>query len=123
MDDKSNKQTEQQEQWDLAQIRQRRSRLHAKPIGTVMRRLMASSGYGETQAALQISEVWREAVGSSLADVSRPGTVSRGVLLVYAANSAVMQELHFRKADVIRAIQSRLSTSAIRDLRIRVGDC
>ncbi|MCA9133767.1 MAG: DUF721 domain-containing protein, partial [Planctomycetales bacterium] len=88
---------EQREAWDLAQIRQRRSHLHAKPIGSVVRRLMASTGYGETQAVEQLRQQWNAAVGEQLAGMTRPGNVARGVLYVYVSNSAVMQELHFRR--------------------------
>jgi predicted nucleic acid-binding Zn ribbon protein len=110
---------DQQEEWDLAQIRQRPSRFRAKPIGSMIRRLMSSSGYGETQAAEQLREQWSEAVGSTLANLSRPGNVSRSVLHVHVANSAVMQEIHFRKKQILVKLQS--ASVKISELRIRVG--
>lgn len=111
---------EQREAWDLAQIHQRRSRLVAKPIGSVVRRLLASSGYGETQGAAQLLELWQQAVGPELAKLSRPGNVARGTLQVHVANSAVMQELHFRKKQILAELQSVGTTSKITALKIRV---
>ncbi len=113
---------EQREAWDLAQIHQRRSRLVAKPIGTVMRRVLASSGYGETQAAAQLQAAWEQAVGAELAQLSRPGNVSRGSLQVHVANSAMMQEVHFRKKQILAALQKQAGTLKITDLKIRVSD-
>jgi predicted nucleic acid-binding Zn ribbon protein len=113
---------EQREAWDLAQIKQRRSRLFAKPIGSVVRRLMNSSGYGETKAAEQLQECWQRAVGAELARLSRPGNVSRGILLVNVANSAVMQEIHFRKKRVLAALRSEaVGMKSITDIRIRIA--
>lgn len=112
---------EQREAWDLAQIHQRRSRFHAKPIGSVMRKLMAQSGYGATQAAAQLQEQWQAAVGPTLAELSKPGNLAKGALQVWVANSAVMQEIHFRKKQIIAALRSSLPQSPISDLKIRVG--
>ncbi len=112
--------SDQREAWDLAQIHQRRSRLVAKPIGSVMRRLLASSGYAETQGAAQLLEQWQQAVGPELAKLSRPGNVARGVLQVYVANSAVMQEVHFRKKQILAELRKFESNSGLTRLKIRV---
>ena len=112
---------EQREAWDLAQIQQRRSRLVAKPIGGMMRRLLASTGYGETQAAAQLLEIWKEAVGPELAAQSRPGNVARGALQVHVANSAIMQEIHFRKKQILHKLQKLGTTTTISDIKIRVS--
>ena len=112
---------EQREAWDLSQIRQRRSRLVAKPIGGVVRRLLASSGYGETQGAAQLLEQWQQAVGPELAKLTRPGNVARGVLQVHVANSATMQEVHFRKKQILVALQKLGVNSKITELKIRVS--
>ena len=113
---------EQREAWDLAQIHQRRSRLVAKPIGTVLRRVLASSGYGETQAVAQLPAAWKQVVGAELAQLSRPGNVSRGSLQVHVANSATMQEVHFRKKQILAALQKQVGTLKVTDLKIRVSD-
>lgn len=112
---------EQIEAWNLAQIHQRRSRLTAKPIGSMVRRLIESSGYAETQSAALLQDQWEKTVGETLAKLSRPGGLSKGVLLVVVANSATMQELHFRKKQVLADLRSHAHGSKITDLKIRVG--
>ncbi len=112
---------QEREAWDLAQIRQRKSRLIAKPIGNVIRGLLSSTGYAETQAAALLQQQWEAAVGAELSAVSRPGNVTRGVLQVYAASSPAMQELHFRKKQILAGLTANPALSQIRELKIRVG--
>jgi hypothetical protein len=109
------------EAWDLAQIHQRRSRLTAKPIGSVVRRLIESSGYAETQSAAELQSHWEQTVGPMLASLTRTGGVTKGILLVIVANSATMQELHFRKKQVLASLRTLPIGGKVSDLKIRVG--
>ena len=112
---------EQEDAWHLSQIRQRRSRLNAKPIGSVIRTLMARKGYGQTQAADELQARWQEAAGQVLGSHSRAGNVSRGVLQVFVADSSALQELHLCKKQVLAALQAAMPHANIRDFRARVG--
>ncbi len=112
---------EDEEAWNLSQIRQQRSRLHAKPIGSMIRSLMARRGYGQTQAVDELQSRWREAAGEVLGSCSRAGNVSRGVLQVFVADSSALQELHLCKKQILAALQSSLPQANIRDFRARVG--
>jgi predicted nucleic acid-binding Zn ribbon protein len=99
----------------LSSIRQQPSRLNAKPIGRVIRKLMAQKGYGQTEAANAISQYWAAAVGATLAEVTRPGVISRGVLAVFVENSAAAQELHFRKPQILSSLNRNLPEMQISD--------
>jgi len=110
-----------EEAWNLAQIKQRRSRLNAKPIGSVVRRLMAQSGYGQTQGFSQLAENWSNAVGPTLSKVTRPGVVSRGILNVHVANSAAMQELYFQKRKIVAVLAKKMPEAGVTDIKARVG--
>ncbi len=109
------------EAWNLSQIQQRRSNLHAKPIATVMRKLMAQRGYAAIQATSELHEKWSEIVGEVLAKMTCPGNVSRGTLQVVVSDSGAMQELSFRKKQILAALKSKLPEAKIEDLRFRVG--
>ncbi len=112
---------EQQEAWDLSQIKQRHSRLNAKPIGSVIRNLMARRGYGQTQAIDELLHHWRQAVGPTLANSTRPGNVSRGVLQVWVADSPSLQELSMCKRQVLQALQTAMPQAGFVDLRPKIG--
>lgn len=111
-----------EEQWELSQIRQFKSRLNAKPIGSVMRKLMTQRGYGQTQAAEQLAEYWPLAAGEVLAVQTRPGNVSRGILTVHVTDSVAMQELNFVKKQIIARLQKELPEMKISGIRGRISN-
>lgn len=112
---------EELEAWNLAQIQQRGSNLHAKPIASVMRKLMSQRGYAAIQATNDLSTRWKEIVGEVLAELTCPGNISRGTLLVMVNDSGAMQELSFRKKQILAALKVKLPEAKIEDLRFRVG--
>ncbi len=109
-----------QEDWDLAQIRQRPSRYDVKKVGASVRRLMTRSGYGQTQAAEDLQRIWAEAVGEQLAARSRPGTIARGSLRIHVADSPTMQEIYFLKRQLISKLQAQMPSVKLTDIRTRV---
>ncbi len=109
------------EAWNLAQIHQRRSNLHAKPIGSVIRKLMSQRGYAAIQATSELHEKWGEIVGEVLAQRTCPGNVSRGTLLVIVNDSGSMQELSFRKKQILAELKAKLPEAKVEELRFRVG--
>lgn len=92
-----------------------------QPISEILSRLMSRKGYGNVQTALEWTQIWGDVAGSH-ATHSRAGKVSRGVLEVVVRNSAVMQELTFRKKQLLQAIQQKTPQAQIKDLRFRVGE-
>lgn len=93
-----------------------------QPVGRVMARLMARSGYGQEHASEALATAWGTAVPKELAGHARPGLVRRGVLEVFVSHSAIIQELNFRKATVLQSLQTTLPTAGITDLRCRLSE-
>jgi predicted nucleic acid-binding Zn ribbon protein len=92
-----------------------------QPIGSVLADLMARRGFARVRAAEAYEAAWREAAGPLLAGHSRLGALKAGKLDVIVANSALMQELTFQKAELLGTLQRLLPDEGIRDLRIRAG--
>lgn len=90
-------------------------------IGRLVSRLLARTGYDREQAADQLVAAWQEAVPANLAGHSRPGLVRRGVLEVFASHSAIVQELNYVKPVLLAALQQRLPTAGITDIRCRLS--
>ncbi len=111
---------EEQEMQELLQIKQRPSPYQAKPIGKAIRQVMARSGIGQTQAAEELHAAWNSIAGS-LANVSRPGNVSRGVLQIFVQDSSALQELHLQRRQLLTALKDALPQLNIKDLRGKVG--
>jgi hypothetical protein len=111
---------EEQEKWDLAQIRQQPPRLFAKPIGSVMKKLLAERDYAATQSSSNLLDAWQEAAGTRYLTSTRPGKVTRGVLQVEVASSVILQELHFEKSRILKVLVEKLPEFKLTDIRFRV---
>jgi predicted nucleic acid-binding Zn ribbon protein len=92
-----------------------------KPIAESLSTLLARRGYAQVEAAGQRENVWTEVAGKRMAAHSRLGNARRGVLEVTVRNSAVLQELMFQKAKLLKGLVAALPDDKISDLRFRVG--
>jgi len=90
-------------------------------MGDVLASLMASRGYARVISSASYEQAWQEAAGRQLAGHSRPGSVHRGVLEVTVRNSAVMQELAFRKTQLLAQLTRLIPEEKIAELKFRVG--
>ncbi len=93
-----------------------------QPVGRVVARLMARTGYGHEQASDALAAAWSTAVPAHLAGHSRPGLVRRGVLEVMVTHSAIVQEMAFHKAAVLQSLQASLPSAGITDIRCRMAE-
>jgi predicted nucleic acid-binding Zn ribbon protein len=109
-------------EWVCKDIASRqRYRRAPRAIAEVVSGLMAKRGYATVLAASEWEEAWQAAAGPQLGRASRSAQLRRGVLEIVVRNSAVVQELTFRKKDLLRQLAERLGSQKIRDLRFRVG--
>lgn len=92
-----------------------------KPIKNILAELLARRGYARVQSAGLSAEAWSQAAGEQLAALSRPGQLRRGVLEVLVKSSTLVQELGFRKQELLARLGELLPDENIRDLRFRVG--
>jgi len=90
------------------------------PIGRVMSRLLARSGYAEERAADGLAEAWRQACPEVFRGQSQPGLVRRGVLEVFVRHSALVQEFGFHKQGVLERLRQILPAAGIADIRCRI---
>jgi len=90
-------------------------------MGDVINRLIAQRGYLQTLGNEQLREAWMAAAGPELAGQTQPGNVRRGVLDIFASDSCLIQELTFRKPQLLAKLLQLAPNMKIRDLRFRVG--
>jgi predicted nucleic acid-binding Zn ribbon protein len=86
-----------------------------------MSRLLARQGYAQSLSSDEWQEAWREAVGPRLAPWTRAGRLRQGVLEVIVGNSTVLQELSFRRAELLKQLGERMSANTVQEIRFRVG--
>lgn len=92
-----------------------------KHISGILSELMAQRGYARVTSTEACESAWKEAAGPIAAEYTRVGTVRRGRLEVMVANSTLVQELVFRKQDLLQTLNQHLPDQPIQDLRFRVG--
>ena len=90
-------------------------------IGDVVAQLLSRSGYAQTELDRRYQETWNSIVGPRFQNQSSVGSLRHGVVNVTVASSAVLQELTFRKHELIKKLQSEFSEAAITDLKFRIG--
>ncbi len=89
--------------------------------------LLTRRGYARVKAASQLADVWGDVVGDRIARMTTAGTIRRGILEVTCKNSAVMQELAFKKHSLVTKLnqkmgsQGNLENLQIKDLKLRVA--
>lgn len=91
-----------------------------RKLNNLLADLMAQRGYAQVAASEECNDAWGKVVGA-LKKFTRATEVKRGVLQVLVSNSVVMQELTFRKPELLTAMNEALPTHKIKDLRFRVG--
>jgi predicted nucleic acid-binding Zn ribbon protein len=92
-----------------------------KPIADVLAQLMARRGYARELAASAYSDAWATAVGEPASRFTQAGNLRRGSLEITVANSTLLQELTYRKIELLAKLSQTLPDQNIRDLRFRVG--
>lgn len=91
------------------------------PIREVLSELAARRGFGRVHSTEVFDRAWRAAAGPLIADHTRVGPLRRGRLEVIVANSTLVQELTFDRADILKRLNQQLPNAKLTDLRFRVG--
>lgn len=113
---------------ELADLERRRSShrrwfnsKRPKTIGNVIAQVVQRRGYAQVRAAGERDDAWLAAVGAELAKSTRLGAVRRGVVEIFVANSLLMQELTFRKEELVACLQEAMPETDVRQIKFRVG--
>ncbi len=97
-------------------------RARPKKMGDVVAQLLARRGYAQETTAADVVAAWRSAAGEKVASQTRVGAIRRGTLEVTVANSAVSQELTFRKTQLVADLVRALPEHKIKSIRFRTGN-
>ncbi|QEG32744.1 DUF721 domain-containing protein [Bythopirellula goksoeyrii] len=92
-----------------------------RKIGSLLADLVRSRGYAQISVSEIQEKAWQTVVGTELATVTQFAKLSRGTMQVVVANSLVMQELTFRKEQLLAGLQTALPDAGVKQLRFKVG--
>lgn len=105
---------------DLVKSRQRYFRRPKRPAD-ILGQLMARKGYAQTETANELEATWNDIVGSKWQAKTKVGSIRQGVLEIIVSNSAVNQQLEFKKKKILAELQAQLPKNNLKNLRFRVG--
>jgi len=91
-------------------------------VGSLIDRVLADLGAGATARAVRIADHWREAVGSEVADHSRPVGVRGDVLEVSVDSSVWCQQLQLRTPEILAGLQRTVGDDAPARVWLRVEE-
>ena len=92
------------------------------PIGNIVAEILTQRGLGRPQATIELETIWSEVVGPSVVQMTHCGQIRRQQLSVTVTNSTIMQELSFRKQEIIKQLNKKLPSHGIKDIRFRIGN-
>lgn len=89
-------------------------------IGKVLSELIALKGLARVHGVEQLQQAWRTVAGEEIGRQSRVLELSRGVLQIGVANSAVLSELAgFHKEKLLQSLQEQFADLKIRDIKFK----
>ncbi len=109
------------EKYHLSEIRQFPPRIKPQSIRSLVGRLMNERGYAAVQGGEAIREAWLAVAGPELSQVAKPGVLRRGVLHILVADSLSLQELHFRKKELVERFQRTAKELRVNDLKFKLS--
>ena len=90
-------------------------------IGDIIPSIIVRYGLQNQRDTEAFSASWSAAVGEPFSKVSRITGLKRGVLEVAVSHSAFIQELSFRQAELLEAMQTANPDEKIRKIKFSVG--
>ena len=87
----------------------------------VLSKIISQYGLGRKRSEDELQDTWEELVGKALADYSRVAGVKRGALEILVSDAIFMQELMFRKDELLKGLKERFPQAKWSDLKFRIG--
>jgi predicted nucleic acid-binding Zn ribbon protein len=90
----------------------RRPKSRPEAVGALIDRVLADLGAGATARAVRIADHWLEAVGSEIAEHSRPVAIRGDVLEVAVDTSVWCQQLQLRTPEILTGLRRTVGDEA-----------
>jgi len=86
-------------------------------IGDLLPQLLARYGLHQRRNVEEIDAAWKTAIGKPFDAVCRVVGVNRGTLEIAVPHTAFVQELSFRKTELLQAMQTALPDEKIKRIK------
>jgi predicted nucleic acid-binding Zn ribbon protein len=109
--------------WDIQDHLRRYGRNENRPksLLSLVNKHLAKRGYNQSQATEQWEEIWRKAADGQWGQHTKVKRVTRGTLEVLVDNPAVLQQLTFQKAKLLKKVQELGPAGKVTKLKLILG--
>lgn len=92
-------------------------------LGDFVKLFLRKSGLDKAVTRPDFQKAWESALGEPrLAPHTRPGAVRSGILKVEVDVPVVMQELNFRRKDIVKRLGELAPDARVKDIRFVIGN-
>ena len=98
-----------------------RNQTKCEPVADIIDAVLRSIHGGEGQNARIVWTFWDRIVGENLACNAQPAAFKQRVLVVHVSSSVWLQELHFRKKELIQQLNEAAGGRVVDDIRFKIG--
>jgi len=91
-------------------------------LAAILPELCRDRGWQAQVEAYSLLSRWSQVIDAEIAAHCRPGKITAGVLWVEVENPVWMQQLQYRRDDMLAAVNSRLRHARIKEIRLRLPD-
>lgn len=91
------------------------------PLSAALAELFARKGLARVQGNAQLVSIWKQVAGEDVAAATKVTGLSRGVLEIGVATSALLSELAtFKKPALLLKLKAEFPQQKIRDIKFRL---
>ena len=92
-------------------------------LGDFVKLFLRKNGLDRAVKIKSLAESWGLALGDPrLAPHTRPGTVRSGILKVEVDSPVLLQELNFRRREVVKKLAELAPEAGVKDIRFIIGN-
>jgi len=100
--------------------RLKRPKSRPLPVGGILVNLLRRHNLSKDLWIYEIQRLWPTLVGATTAARCWPASLHKGLLVIHVADSTWVQELTYLKAQLLKKVQSAISSEAVTALRFYV---
>jgi predicted nucleic acid-binding Zn ribbon protein len=90
-------------------------------IKSIVSEVLKKYSHTKQSSLFQISEIWESAVGSTIANDSRPWRIKGNELEVHVSGATWLQQLNYMRNEIIEKLNERLGTQVIQKIRFSIA--
>ena len=98
-----------------------REKSESKPLSSIMETVLRRCQGGKGQNARLVWSFWDRVVGENLSRNAQPAAFKNTLLIVHVSSSVWLQELHFKKKELIEKLNQAAGSTVVEDIRFKLG--